>query len=385
MTTSKIGLKLANGEFYPVLDEGSAARKRLVVTTVQDGQRSVQIDIYRGASATVAGAEYAGSLVIDNIPFAPKGEPDIRVDLGLDEDGKLTAYAEELSSGEHQSLEVSLEALTEENSYEIPDFAFEEETDSLPPEAESLTPGNEGSLLTAASAILDAESFSIEDDEPFTFDSKSPDGDSDEAGFDMETPDLGGPPSGRTPSPYATTYTGEEIVGEPVAEVKPRRKPLPVILFVLLVLAVVLGGAWLVYRFILTPQTGSIELAATTPAPAQPAPAQVAVQPAATPAAAATPAPAPAAAQTTPAAVATPPANATPPVATKPATPTVSPPANPAKKPGVYYKLRWGDTLWDLAYTFYRNPWLFGKIAKANKIKNPDFILAGKTVWIPPR
>ena len=147
MTMSKIGLKLANGEFYPVLDDSTTARKRLVVTTVQDGQRSVQIDIYRGGGPTVASAEYVGSLVIDNIPFAPKGEPDIRLDLGLDANGKLEAYAEDMASGEHQSIELSLQALAEENKYEIPDFAFEEETDNLPSDAG----------LEAAAAEVEAE------------------------------------------------------------------------------------------------------------------------------------------------------------------------------------------------------------------------------------
>jgi nucleoid-associated protein YgaU len=60
-------------------------------------------------------------------------------------------------------------------------------------------------------------------------------------------------------------------------------------------------------------------------------------------------------------------------------------PASPAKQTGAYYRIKWGDTLWDLSYSFYRNPWLFGKIAKANKIRNPDLIFSGDKIWIPPR
>ena len=41
-------------------------------------------------------------------------------------------------------------------------------------------------------------------------------------------------------------------------------------------------------------------------------------------------------------------------------------PAPAAKQPGVNYTIRWGDTLWDLAYAYYRNPWLYPRIAKAN-------------------
>jgi cell division septation protein DedD len=318
MTMSKIGLKLANGEFYPVLDDTTTARKRLVVTTVQDGQRSVQIDIYRGGGPTVASAEYVGSLVIDNIPFAPKGEPDIRLDLGLDANGKLEAYAEDMASGEHQSIELSLQALAEENKYEIPDFAFEEETDSLPADA-----GLEAAAATAEQS-----------------------------------------------------YSGAEIAAAAseaaVEEERPRRKLPVIILIALLALLAALGCAYLVYRCGVAPRSARVEKA---PAVTQPeaAPAQQAAP--------AAPEPAPAAAPASQAAAPAAPAPA--PVAAAPAAPAAAAPKPAAG--GFDYKLKWGDTLWELSYTFYQNPWYFGKIAKANKIKNPDHIIAGHTIWIPPR
>jgi hypothetical protein len=311
---SKIGLKLANGEFYPVLDDSTTARKRLVVTTVQDGQRSVQIDIYRGGGPTVASAEYVGSLVIDNIPFAPKGEPDIRLDLGLDANGKLEAYAEDMASGEHQSIELSLQALAEENKYEIPDFAFEEETDKLPADID---------LEAAASTVEQA-------------------------------------------------YSGAEIAAAAseaaVEEERPRRKLPVIILIALLALLAALGCAYLVYRCGVAPRSARVE---KTPAVTQPE----AAAPQAAPVA---PAPAPAAAPAAPAA-----APAPAPAAAAPAAPVAAAPKPSAG--GFDYKLKWGDTLWELSYAFYQNPWYFGKIAKANKIRNPDHIIAGRTIWIPPR
>ena len=49
----------------------------------------------------------------------------------------------------------------------------------------------------------------------------------------------------------------------------------------------------------------------------------------------------------------------------------------------VQYKIKWGDTLWDLAETYYNNPWLYKKIAAANSIPDPDTIIAGTTIVIP--
>jgi nucleoid-associated protein YgaU len=51
---------------------------------------------------------------------------------------------------------------------------------------------------------------------------------------------------------------------------------------------------------------------------------------------------------------------------------------------GAPYTIRWGDTLWDISEAFYRNPWLYPRIARFNAIRNPDFIISGRTIRIPP-
>ena len=83
---------------------------------------------------------YAIRSYYENIPPRPSGEPDIRLDLTLDDDGNLNAFAREEATGEHQALTVSLKSLAEEEKYEIPDFDFQEDeafdlsTDELPDE-----------------------------------------------------------------------------------------------------------------------------------------------------------------------------------------------------------------------------------------------------------
>ncbi|MCL2192129.1 MAG: LysM peptidoglycan-binding domain-containing protein [Treponema sp.] len=51
---------------------------------------------------------------------------------------------------------------------------------------------------------------------------------------------------------------------------------------------------------------------------------------------------------------------------------------------GVVYQIRWGDTLWDIAAAFYRDPLQYPRIARHNNIRNPNMILAGFNVRIPP-
>jgi nucleoid-associated protein YgaU len=65
-------------------------------------------------------------------------------------------------------------------------------------------------------------------------------------------------------------------------------------------------------------------------------------------------------------------------------TPAPSPsPKNGSK--GLTHRIRWGDTLWHISIRYYGTPWLYMRIAKANSIKNPDLIISGRSLWIPPR
>ena len=71
-------------------------------------------------------------------------------------------------------------------------------------------------------------------------------------------------------------------------------------------------------------------------------------------------------------------------VVTEPEQVIPEPPVEPEVKPqNITYKIKWGDTLWDIADTYYKNPWRYRKIARFNNIKNPDYIISGTTIEIP--
>jgi hypothetical protein len=131
-----IGIKLANGEFYPVLKEEDRSIRKMVLTTVRDDQNNVQIDLFRGkAGAGLSETEYIASLVLENIRSAPRGKLDIKLNMNIDNQGNLNASAREEATGEHQSLSVSLDYL-ESSMFELPDLAIEAE-DEGPAAAEN--------------------------------------------------------------------------------------------------------------------------------------------------------------------------------------------------------------------------------------------------------
>jgi nucleoid-associated protein YgaU len=81
-----------------------------------------------------------------------------------------------------------------------------------------------------------------------------------------------------------------------------------------------------------------------------------------------------------------------PPAAAVPEASSVVPAAapDPAARPetpaaGITHKVRWGDTLWELAAKYYGDPWLYRRIAKENGLTNANKLVSGTVVKIPPR
>ncbi len=391
---AKIGIRLANGEFYPILDEDSTSRKALIVTTVKDNQPSVQIDVYRGEKST-PGAEntYVGSLVVENIKPQPKGVPDIRMEFGLDEEGNLTAYARDEVSGEHQTLTVSLKALDQEEIYDIPDFDLSEdkmEEDAAFNPDEFPDTNAFDTEITEIDMELDSDSGQAASSAstPFTMD--FPDEHEDMLSIDNDVlsfEDINPPEQLVKPEPEVEKNTSTTIRKEvrtmqtktekttQSAESKTfessGKKGMPIWLKILIavgILLVVLALAFLVFKLTsdkvtIPPTPAMVE----TPKPVEPA--------VTAPAPAPTPTPAPAPVVT----VAPTPEVAPAPAPVKKVKPTPAP-----RKPGVWYKIKWGDTLWDLSIAYYRTPWKYGKIYRANKIiKHPDKIISTTWIYIP--
>ena len=371
---SSIGIKIADGTFFPVLEDGYEGRKKVVLTTVRDDQTAVQIDLYRGQGGTLEDAEYVGSLIIENITPSSKGEPEIEVVLGMDAQGNLEATASDRVTGEQQTLSVSMESLGPDRTYDIPEFSFEkdEPLTSIPPgagdfgfEAETFEPdlGSEEAIGSEAGGEDDgfrAADFRVDGD-------RSPGGR--EPGAEVAT-------GGRDGLEDEELIAGEAWPAdrqERKRRLEPRgrrgRRPLLLVLLIVLALLLIAGVAFLVYRGLEGQPVPELQAGGAAPAPPQAAEA-------APPAPATDADPPPAAAAAAPAAAE--PVPAVPVMAA--AQPAVTPPAPQA---GVWYRIKWGDTLWDLSGTYYRNPWLYRKIAKANRIKNPDLIFAETRLFIP--
>ena len=148
-----IGIKLADGSFYSILDDGEPSEKALVLTTAKDNQTRVLVDLYRSATDSMEDAEYVDSLQIDNLVEHPNGSANISLNIALDENGKLSATINDPETGASSSSNITLVTRTAEERRAPADYDIvEPQPEPAGPSAENAKAERTGGLLAAASA-----------------------------------------------------------------------------------------------------------------------------------------------------------------------------------------------------------------------------------------
>lgn len=118
-----IGIKLADGTFYPVLEEGTPKKRTLDLTTAKDNQTKVQIDLYRSETGSMDDAQYVDTLEVNKLVPHPNGEPELHLSLGLDENNNLTAEVIDPETGKKSETEVNLVSKTLAEKTNLSEFA----------------------------------------------------------------------------------------------------------------------------------------------------------------------------------------------------------------------------------------------------------------------
>lgn len=336
---AKIGIKLADGSFLPIMDEDVSASETLELTTVRDDQSSVQINLFKKEDD--ADPAYIGSLIVEDIQTKAAGDPTIELRLSLDENKNLSAEAVDKDSGSHQTLRTSLETF---NDQTFSDFDLDFDLSDEAGEGDFSASSEESSADNSqdfSAALLYSDS---DDEENVKKRKKS-------VWLILLLVLLGIAAlvigvlliTKQTPQAdvqHVTMRNEEEMAAKP--PVQPIKEPQPA----------EAKPAAETQKPDLPPDTKALE----PPAPAEPAVVEQ-IQPA----------------QSEP---------AVQPEAEKSASSTALP---VTVQEAFRYKIRRGDTLWDLSETFYRTPWLYKKIARHNHLKNPDVIFPGTYIEIPPQ
>lgn len=164
----QIGIKLADGTFYPIMEEGKPVEKTLVLTTVNDNQTRVIVDVYRSKTGTMKDAEYVDSLQIDNLVAHPNGTADIKLNIGLDENNKLHAEMIDPETGGTSNANVTLVSRTLEERLEPTnyDVKLEDKNTAEEDALEDLPEDEENIPEESAEEDFELPDFEENNDEP---------------------------------------------------------------------------------------------------------------------------------------------------------------------------------------------------------------------------
>jgi molecular chaperone DnaK len=109
MTSKSLGIESEGGVVTVVLEANSTipTRKSGIFTTSLDDQTSVEIHILEGDGQSVFDNRSLGRFVLDRIPPAPRGIPQIEVVFDVDANSILNVSAKDMGTGREQRLTVT--------------------------------------------------------------------------------------------------------------------------------------------------------------------------------------------------------------------------------------------------------------------------------------
>lgn len=356
----QIGIKLADDSFYPLLEEGKIGDIQLNLTTAIDNQTDVAVDLYASETNSIDDADYLGTLHMDNLPAHPNGEPSFTLAVSVDETKMLNADLSDSESGGHSTLSVSLQ-------------------NRSGAEAPSGTAGTGAALANASSG----EDFSLPDFDSASFDTTET---NENKNDDLKFDDDDFFPNGKSEESM-TKHESERTIKE--------KSKVPALICLLCALICVIAAILILFiipsRFNLIhkndAESNRIKIEKQTP---EKKPETTDKTKTETPAKKGesfseekTKAPENESSREEKNTEILPQKDK---IVTAPKAEKIVPkkPAHPARSSGeVRYKIKWGDTLWDLADAYYKNPWRYTRIARYNNIRDPDYIISGTIILIP--
>ncbi len=108
VTPLTLGIETLGGVATPLIERNTTipTKKSQVFSTAADGQTSVEIRVVQGERPMAADNKMLGTFVLDGIPPAPRGVPQIEVTFDIDADGILNVSASDKATGRQQSIRI---------------------------------------------------------------------------------------------------------------------------------------------------------------------------------------------------------------------------------------------------------------------------------------
>ena len=109
VTPLSLGIETLGGVFNKIIERNTTipVKKSQVYSTAADGQTSVEIHVLQGEREMAAYNTTLGRIVLDGIPAAPRGVPQIEVTFDIDANGIVNVSAKDLGTGKEQHITIT--------------------------------------------------------------------------------------------------------------------------------------------------------------------------------------------------------------------------------------------------------------------------------------
>ncbi|MCL1901394.1 MAG: molecular chaperone DnaK [Endomicrobia bacterium] len=109
VTPLTLGLETMGGVRTPLIDRNTTvpAKRSQIFSTAADNQPSVEINVLQGERPMAKDNLSLGRFMLDGIPPAPRGMPQIEVTFDIDANGILHVSAKDKGTGKEQSIKIS--------------------------------------------------------------------------------------------------------------------------------------------------------------------------------------------------------------------------------------------------------------------------------------
>ena len=109
VTPLSLGIETLGGVFNKIIERNTTipVKRSQVYSTAADGQTSVQIHVLQGEREMARYNTTLGEFILDGIPSAPRGVPQIEVTFDIDANGIVNVSAKDLGTGKEQHVTIT--------------------------------------------------------------------------------------------------------------------------------------------------------------------------------------------------------------------------------------------------------------------------------------
>ncbi|MFH1661996.1 MAG: molecular chaperone DnaK [Candidatus Falkowbacteria bacterium] len=109
VTPLSLGIETLGGVATPLIEKNTTipTSKSQTFSTAADGQTSVEIHILQGERPMASDNKTLGRFILDGIPTAPRGVPQVDVSFDIDANGILNVSAKDKATGKEQKITIT--------------------------------------------------------------------------------------------------------------------------------------------------------------------------------------------------------------------------------------------------------------------------------------